>query len=524
MRSLALSLLLAAAACLPCPVGAAEDPVVPPIVPPPVQREFRGAWIATVANIDWPKKPGLSVPELKGELAALLDQAAALKLNAIVLQVRPACDAMYASELEPWSEFLTGKQGEPLPGGFDPLTWACEQTHARGMELHAWFNPYRAVHPSAKGPLSNGHIVVRRPELAPEYGNQRWLDPGAEEAAEHSRDVVLDVVRRYDIDAVHFDDYFYPYPATDVLDGGTDGEEGKKVEVPFPDDVSWRVYCDATPEADRLSRNDWRRDNVNRFVQTLGEAIHREKPHVRFGISPFGIWRPGTPEGIQGFDQYDKLYADARLWLREGWVDYFSPQLYWAIDQKPQSFTTLLRWWASENPVGKNLWPGLYTSRVGGENPKYLPQEIVDQIVASREQAGASGHIHFSMKALSNNWAGLADRLKETVYSEAALPPASAWLAGDTPPPATPTVEPTPAEGATTYRLTSPDGPPTRWVLQKRCGDQWSTGVLGGQIEEIRLRPNAAGVAADALAAYAVDRFGRLSEPTVVAVEAPANE
>lgn len=490
-------------------------------VPPPVQREFRAAWIATVANIDWPTRPGLSVAEIKSELANHLDTAARLKLNAIVLQVRPACDAMYASELEPWSEYLTGKQGQAPPDGFDPLTWACEQAHARGLELHAWFNPYRALHPSMKGPVSNGHVTVRRPELAPQYGKQRWLDPGDKEAAEHSRDVVLDVVRRYDIDAVHFDDYFYPYPVANALDGGV---AEKKVEVPFPDDASWQVYCEATPEADRLSRNDWRRDNVNRFVEMLGEAIHREKAHVRFGISPFGIWRPGTPEGIQGFDQYDKLYADARLWLREGWVDYFSPQLYWPIDQKPQSFTTLLRWWASECPGTVNLWPGLYTSKVGGEKPGYPPQEIVDQIVASREQAGATGHIHFSMKALTGNWAGLADRLRETVYSDGALPPASAWLAGDTPPPLPPTVERTEAQGVPTFKLASPDGAATRWVLQKRCGNEWSTGVLGSQVEEVRLRPDQAGNAADALAAYAVDRFGRLSEPAIVSIEAPADE
>lgn len=515
---LAASLLLAFG---PANWGAAETDKP---VPPAVAREFRGAWVATVANIDWPTKPGLSVPEMKAELAILLDTATRLKLNAIVLQVRPACDAMYASELEPWSEFLTGKQGQAPPDGFDPLEWACEQAHARGLELHAWFNPYRAVHPSAKGPMDNSHIAVRRPELAPKYGKQRWLDPGAKEAAEHSQDVVLDVVRRYDVDAVHFDDYFYPYPVSDALGETAVGEEAKKVEVPFPDDASWQVYCDATPEADRLSRNDWRRDNVNRFVETLGKAIHREKSHVRFGISPFGIWRPGTPEGIQGFDQYDKLYADARLWLREGWVDYFSPQLYWAIEQKPQSFTTLLRWWASENPAGRNLWPGLYTSKVGGEKPSYDPQEIINQIVVSREQAGSSGHIHFSMKALSNNWAGLGDKLRAGVYADAALPPASAWLAGDTPRPAAPTVERLGEASPPAYKLVSPDQQATRWVLQKRCGDKWTTGVLGSQIEEVRLRPNADGVAADAMAAYAVDRFGRLSEPTVLTVEVPADE
>lgn len=481
--------------------------------PPPVEREFRGAWVATVANIDWPSRPGLSVAEMKAELGGLLDESVRLKLNAIVLQVRPACDAMYASELEPWSEFLTGKQGTPPADGFDPLVWACEQSHARGLELHAWFNPYRAVHPSSKGPLDNQHIAVRRPKLAPKYGKQRWLDPGSTEASEHSRDVMLDVVRRYDIDAVHFDDYFYPYPVADALDGGTE-----TVEIPFPDDDSWKIYCDATPEADRLSRNDWRRDNVNRFVRDLGPAIRAVKPHVQLGISPFGIWRPGTPEGIAGFDQYDKLYADARLWWREGWVDYFSPQLYWAIDQKPQSFTTLLRWWASENVEGRHLWPGIYTSRVGGENPKYPPQEIIDQIVAAREQQGATGHIHFSIKALKQNWANLAGDLKQGVYANAALPPSNDWLAGDEPRPSAPTVERVANASPPTFTM-SANGEPTRWVLQKRCGETWTTGLLGGQVAEVRLRPNAEGIKPDALAVYAVDRFNRLSEPTVVVIE-----
>lgn len=494
-------------------IGRGEDGIVPPEVP----REFRAAWIATVANIDWPSRPGLSNAELKAELAALLDLCVDLKLNAVVLQVRPACDALYASELEPWSYFLTGKQGQAPADGFDPLTWACKQAHARGLELHAWFNPYRATHPAQKGPLDTSHIAVRRPEIAPEYGVYRWLDPGSAEGSEHSMDVMLDVVRRYDIDAVHFDDYFYPYPITEPVSDGT-GEE-KQAEVPFPDNASWKAYCDATPEGDRLSRDDWRRDNVNRFIRDLGVAIHELKPHVRLGVSPFGIWRPGHPEGIQGFDQYAKLYADARLWFTEGWVDYLAPQLYWAIDQKPQSFTALLAWWTEQNAKGRNLWPGLYTSKVGGEEPKYPVQEIVDQIVADREQAGATGHIHFSIKALAKNWAGVADTLKASVYADGALPPDSAWLAGDKPLPAAPTLTRVDGAEPPQFALSIDGAAPARWVLQKRCGDKWSTGVVGGQVEAIRVRPDAEGTAANAIAVSAVDEFGRLGEPTVVAIE-----
>jgi uncharacterized lipoprotein YddW (UPF0748 family) len=510
------TLLLAAAFLAPTiswGLGGAE------VTPPPVPREFRAVWIATVANIDWPSKPGLSNEEVKAELAALLDLCVELKLNAVVLQVRPACDALYASELEPWSAFLTGKQGQAPADGFDPLTWACEQAHARGLELHAWFNPYRATHPADKSPLDTTHIAVRRPELAPQYGVYRWLDPGSKEAAEHSMDVMLDVVRRYDVDAIHFDDYFYPYPINDALDDGT-GEK-KQVELPFPDDASWKAYCDETPEAERMTRDDWRRDNVNRFIRDLGVEIHKVKPHVRLGVSPFGIWRPGNPEGIAGFDQYAKLYADAKLWLNEGWVDYLSPQLYWAIDQKQQSFTKLLAWWAAENTHNRNLWPGLYTSRLGGDAPKYPAQEIVDQIVVTREQLGdEAGHIHFSMKALEKNWLGINDKLKETVYADGALSPDSHWLAGDKSRPAAPGVEMVEGDGAPQFALSiEGDAKPARWVLQKRCGEKWTTGIFGGQIESIRVRPNAEGVAADAIAVSAVDEFGRLSEPTVVTIE-----
>ena len=493
--------------------GEESPPKAGPPKPPEVAREFRAAWIATVANIDWPTKPGLAPEAMRAELAELLDLAVELKLNAVVLQVRPACDTLYASELEPWSEYLTGKQGRAPADGFDPLTWACEQAHARGLELHAWFNPYRAAHPSAKGPLDSSHIVVRRPDLAPEYGEQRWLDPGDPEAAEHSREVMLDVVRRYDVDAVHFDDYFYPYPITE------EGADGQKREVPFPDDASWARYVEQTPEPQRLGRNDWRRDNVNRFVRDLGPALREVKPHVRLGISPFGIWRPGNPPGIQGFDQYDKLYADARLWLREGWVDYFSPQLYWAIDQAPQSFTRLLAWWAEENVKRRHLWPGLFTSKVGGANPSYPPQEIVDQIVATREQQGADGHIHFSIKALAGDWGGLATALREGVYAEPALVPATTWLSGDTPPPAAPTVERVAGAEPPTFRLSSPDGAATRWVLQKRTGGVWTTAVTGATLNEVRLRPDTQGESADTLAVSAIDRLGRQSEPTVVVLE-----
>lgn len=484
--------------------------------PPPVEREFRAAWIATVANIDWPTRRDLSAEAMRDELAGLLDLAAELRMNAVVLQVRPACDAVYASELEPWSEFLTGQQGKAPGGGFDPLAWACDEAHRRGLELHAWFNPYRAWHPSAVGEPDAAHVSNRLPSATKSYGVYQWLDPGDADAVAHSIAVIRDVVRRYDVDGVHFDDYFYPYPVT------TTADDGATRETPFPDDASWQAYLDATPEADRMERDDWRRDNVNQFIRRVGEVVHEEKPHVKYGVSPFGIWRPGVPPSIKGFDPYAKLYADARLWFREGWVDYLTPQLYWPIDQAPQSFTTLLGWWAEENRHGRHLWPGLYTSKTGFDEP--MPaQEIIDEIEATRAQRGAEGHVHFSIKALRDNDGGVADRLRET-YAEPALIPATPWRAGDRPPPGAPTIRGV-ADRAGSFAFEPARGErPRLWVVQKRCGDTWTTAIVEGGMRGVTVRPDEAGVAADALAVSAVDRFGRQGPPAVVAVGSAGRE
>src|ERR1039458_5009065 len=275
-------------------------------VPPPVRREFRGVWVASVRNLDWPSKPGLPPSLAKAELIALLDRAAALGLNAVLLQVRPAGDALYASKIEPWSEYLTGRQGmAPVPF-WDPLQFAVEQAHARGLELHAWFNPYRAKEPSAKGPLAATHIARRHPELVKKYGTQLWMDPGEPAVREQTLRVVLDVVKRYDIDGVHLDDYFYPYPERRP-NGSTD----------FPDDRSWKAY---RKSGGKLARDDWRRANVDDLVETLHREIAKAKPWVKFGISPFQLWRPGYPESITtGLDAYATLYADSRKWFANGW-------------------------------------------------------------------------------------------------------------------------------------------------------------------------------------------------------------
>jgi uncharacterized lipoprotein YddW (UPF0748 family) len=362
--------------------------------------EFRGVWVATVANIDWPSKPGLPVEEQKKELVALFNRCEKLHLNAVIFQVRPMCDALYESKLEPWSSFLTGKQGESP--GYDPLKLAVEEAHKRGMELHAWFNPYRAWSPSAKGEPAANHLVKTRPDLAKQYGKHHWLIPTEPEVLKHSLAVVLDVVKRYDVDGVHMDDYFYPYPETDAA----------MRETPFPDDESWTAY---EKTGGKLDRDDWRRDAVNRFVKALYEEVHKAKPWVKVGISPFGIWRLGNPPSVQGFDQYGKLYADARLWLNEGWVDYFTPQLYWAIGAEKQSYPKLLEWWANENTKGRHLW-------VGNNAGRHSPEEISNQVKLTREVAG--GNVWFSEKSLRR---AKAEALAE-LYAEKAKVPETPWL------------------------------------------------------------------------------------------------
>jgi uncharacterized lipoprotein YddW (UPF0748 family) len=363
--------------------------------------EFRGVWVATVANIDWPTKPGLPAEEQKRQLVAFLDKCQDLNLNVVVFQVRPMCDALYESKFEPWSSFLTGTQGNHP--GYDPLALAVEEAHKRKLELHVWLNPYRAWSPTAKGEPAANHLVKARPDLAKKYGKHHWLVPTHPEVKAHSLAVAIDVVTRYDIDGVHMDDYFYPYPELD---------ENKK-EIPFPDDDTWEAYQKG---GGKLARDDWRRDAVNGFVKDLYEGVHKAKPWVKVGISPFGIWRPGHPEGIAGFDQHAKLFADAKLWLNEGWVDYWTPQLYWPIAQEKQSYPKLLDWWMKENTKGRLVVPGNYTG-------KYSAEEIANQVTRTRAM-GAGGNVHFSMKSLTGE--KLA-KLKE-LHAEPAALPAMPWL------------------------------------------------------------------------------------------------
>ncbi len=372
--------------------------------PPKIEREFRAAWVATVANIHWPSTPFLSEEEQKKEAIALLDLLKNANYNAVIFQVRPQADAIYKSDLEPWSYYLTGKQGFAPDDFYDPLEFWVREAHKRGLELHAWINPYRAHHKSGKE-ISEYSIVNKKHDLVVKLEEGYWwFDPSLEETQDHCYIVVMDIARRYDIDGIHFDDYFYPYPS---YNGHKD----------FPDSISWKAYknCGGT-----LSKDDWRRDNVNKFIKRIYKNIKLMKPHVKFGLSPFGIWRPNNPTSIKGFDQYARLYADAKLWLNKGWIDYFTPQLYWTINDIEQSFPVLLGWWKEENYNKRHLWPGSNISR-GSD-------EMINQIMITRGMLpNSTGNVHWSIANIVND-STLVENLLKGPYKNQAAVPKSSWL------------------------------------------------------------------------------------------------
>jgi uncharacterized lipoprotein YddW (UPF0748 family) len=464
---------------------------------PEPAREFRGAWLAVVAtNQDWPSQPGLPVEQQKAELISLFDRAAQVHLNAIIFQVRPSCDAMYASSIEPWSERLTGTMGRAPQPFYDPLAFAIEEAHKRGMELHAWFNPFRALHPFEKTVAAN-HISRTHPELVHPYSAQLWLDPGEPAVRQYVLRVVMDVVKRYDVDGVQLDDYFYPYPIKDA--------SGHRLN--FPDDATWKKY--GVP--DGYTHDDWRRQNVNQFVQSVYQSIKATKPWVKFGISPFGIWRPGYPSQIKGLDAYAEIYADSRKWLTEGWLDYFSPQLYWPIDKREQSFPVLLQWWREQNTKNRNIWPGLADVLAGKQ---FSLNEIPQQIQIARDQS-ANGEIHFHLRSVTDNSA-LAEVIRDE-YAQSALVPASPWL--DSTPPDKPKLTATIEKKSGTIVSWQVGGEPAaKWIFQFQTNNVWTTEILTAN-ETNRFFDS---TSPDFISIRAVDRVGNLSLPATLKRVRPA--
>ena len=471
------------------------------VAPPAVPREFRGAWISVVAsNQDWPSEPGLPVAQQKAELISLLDRAAQLHFNAVILQIRPSSDALYASPIEPWSERLTGMMGRAPEPFYDPLAFAIQEAHKRGLELHAWFNPFRALHPLSKSTVAPNHITKTHPEWVRDYDGQYWLDPGEPAVREYVLRVVMDVVRRYDVDGVTFDDYFYPYPVKNAL--------GRKLD--YPDDASWQKYGLRSG----LTRDDWRRQNVNQFVQSVYQSIKAVKPWVKFGISPFGIWRPGVAPGInpKALDAYSSLYADSRLWLANGWLDYFAPQLYWSVDSPQQSFPVLLNWWATQNVKGRHLWPGLNDANVGKE---WEPEEIARQMETTRRQS-AGGEIHFHLRDVLEKPA-LASVVRAE-YIQPALVPASPWLNPFSP--GKPRISVTTnanADLVVRWQMATNEIPES-WVLQYRgTNNLWTTQILpANQTGCVFARSQPKGISISA-----VNRYGNISPPASIEKIAP---
>ncbi len=487
------------------PQAASAPPADEP--PPPAPREFRGAWVATVQNIDWPSRPGLPAEVMRSEALALLERARTLGLNAIVLQVRPAGDAIYPSTLEPWCEYLAGEQGRApwakAEAPWDPLAFWVQEAHRRALELHAWINPYRARHSSAKSPLVAPHLGVRQPSAVRKYGDQLWMDPGDPAAVAQTLAVAADLLRRYELDGLHIDDYFYPYPLGS--NGAPSGPSNPSPEQPFPDDEPWARYQLA---GGLLARDDWRRANVDNLVQALQRTVRQVRPTARFGISPFGVGKPDRrPAGVSGFSQYDKLYADVERWLDSGWLDYLAPQLYWPIAREGQPFPVLLDYWLAANTQQRHVWPGLFTSKVKAPSDAWPARELLEQVSLLRQRPAAGGHIHFSLIALQQDREGLATMLQMGPYAQAALTPATPWL--EAPAVAAPQLK---RSGTRVAITPAPGELPRRWALWRRVGGAWRFAVLPAQERSFEI------AGAERVALAGIDRIGRAGESAIITI------
>jgi uncharacterized lipoprotein YddW (UPF0748 family) len=369
--------------------------------------EFRGVWVATVDNIDWPSQGNFNSDAQKVEFIQLLDMHQRNGLNAVIVQIRPCTDAFYPSPYEPWSEWLTGKQGQPPVPYYDPLAFMIAETHKRKMAFHAWMNPYRAVFNINNTTLSATHITKLHPEWFVNYGDKKYFDPGNKAALNYVVAVVKDVVSRYEVDAIHFDDYFYPY---------------KLDNLSFPDNASYSKYGKG------LTLADWRRSNTDAIISTLHQTIKATNANCQFGISPFGVWRNRDKDPINGSNtvgaltNYDDLYADIVKWLKNDWIDYVAPQLYWEFGHKKAPFEVLLNWWSTHS-YGKHCYIGLgiykaNTSAAWKDN-KQLPR----QIEAVRNTPNINGMIFFSSKNFETNPNGWSDSLRLQYFKEAAAIP-----------------------------------------------------------------------------------------------------
>jgi uncharacterized lipoprotein YddW (UPF0748 family) len=439
-----------------------------------LKRELRAAWVVTVYNIDWPSQKGLTAQQQQAEFITILDSLKGLGMNAVIVQIRPVADALFPSSFEPWSEYLSGTQGEPPKPYYNPLSFMIEQARLRGLEFHAWFNPYRASTREGFVP-SAGHPFHQHPEWFLTYGNKLYYDPGHPEAQEFVLQCIMETVRHYDFDAVHFDDYFYPY---------------RIARQEFPDSCSYADYG----QARFAKKDDWRRDNVDFFVAELSKRIKQEKPHMKFGISPFGVWRNAAQDSLgsktqAGMNNYDDLYADVRKWLAEGWIDYVTPQLYWHIGFEKADYKTLVDWW-SKNSFGKHIYIGQGIYRVG-EKGWENPDEIINQVSHNRTFGEVYGSMYYNTKVFMQNKQDVNRKIRK-LYAHPALVPAMPWI------PAQPVYAPqverisgSPARGLTVAWKDSQPGAAAYYVVYRYAGT--TPGTLDDPANIISIVPRQAG-------------------------------
>jgi len=391
------------------------------------KREFRAAWIATVANIDWPSAQGLSSPEQQQQFIRHLDKLKKLGCNAVIVQIRPCCDAYYPSKIEPWSRYLTGEQGTAPEPYYDPLQFMIEETHKRNMEFHAWFNPFRALMDCRKNPNPPKHVTRIHNPWVVNYGGKSYLDPGIPEARQYVINVIIDVVERYDIDAVHLDDYFYPY---------------RVAKQTFGDSKTYAKYGKG------MDKENWRRQNVNTFISLLHDSVKSIKPYVKIGVSPFGVWRNSNRDPAEGSDthagqtSYDDLYADVLLWLKKGWIDYLLPQLYWEHANHAASFTTLLDWW-NKHTFGRQVYYGIGLYHLSEKGSAYNVKELLWQLRDIRNGILNSGYSFYSAASFDKIGPAFGDSLIKDCHKHIAIPPAMKWI--DSIPPDAPVVKETTA-------------------------------------------------------------------------------
>ncbi|WP_110932337.1 family 10 glycosylhydrolase [Paenibacillus bouchesdurhonensis] len=383
------------------------EPTPTPVIPPNEQpsnsggnaAELRGVWISTVINLDWPTKASFGkIDQQKEEYIKLLDEMQDMGLNAVFVQVRPTADAFYPSKLVPWSIYLTGTAGRDP--GYDPLAFLIEETHRRGMEFHAWFNPFRASMNADTSKLPSNHVVHQHPEWIVKFADKLYINPGIPEARQHIINAIMEVVNGYDIDGVHLDDYFYP--------------SGETASSKFNDDATMKKY-----NSKQLSKGDWRRDNINQFIRDLGQSIHAVKPGVSYGISPFGVWRNKASDITgsntkAGMTAYDSTYADVRTWIRQEWIDYVTPQLYWSLTRQEVRYDILVDWWAKEvRGTDVKLYIGHSPYKIGTPEIGWQSaDEIIRQLEYNERIPEVKGSIFFSAKDLKKNPLGLIPLLK----------------------------------------------------------------------------------------------------------------